>query len=279
MFYMVKSKEEIEISQQVFSARFQMLKNELSVELPRERSEMSLRQRYMLEKERIKAEIGDLEKIRLTLGLSKRRMCQLLLVDPSAWTRWCKSEAPPHVYQALRWLLELRKTNPSAAEVPGRLDRRVDLLQASTQAKLRDLETSLGAVERAVTLVSAMAPAPAAVADESFERSLRATEMRFQLEVAQLKARIEELLAARRPGAKTGSRRRKPVSKKKTQRKAQGKVSAGVRRARPGRKRSVHGGLGRGLGKKGSAPRRSARKAVKRRHRRSKAQRKSAKGS
>lgn len=127
-----------------------------SDESSRELSDLPLRQRYLLEKERIKQEIGDLEQIRHAIGLSKRRMCQLLLVDPSAWTRWTKSEAPPHIYQALRWLLELKKTNPSAADVPGSLDRRVDLLQARTESRLKQVESNLAAVERSVSFASTM---------------------------------------------------------------------------------------------------------------------------
>lgn len=36
-------------------------------------------------------------------------MCQLLLVDPSAWTRWHSAggSPPPHVYRALEWFLVL----------------------------------------------------------------------------------------------------------------------------------------------------------------------------
>ncbi len=54
---------------------------------------------------------GNLEKMRMELGLTRRKLCQLLLVDPSAWTRWTKSEAsvPPHVFRALEWRLELQK--------------------------------------------------------------------------------------------------------------------------------------------------------------------------
>lgn len=63
----------------------------------------------------IKRQIGDLEQIRQKLGLSRRKMCQLLLVDPSAWSRWSKEGAPPHVYRALEWYLLLMKEAPAHA--------------------------------------------------------------------------------------------------------------------------------------------------------------------
>ncbi|MDZ4660791.1 MAG: hypothetical protein SGJ18_04155 [Pseudomonadota bacterium] len=63
----------------------------------------------------IKRLIGDLEQIRQNLGLSQRKICQLLMVDPSAWTRWIKTKggAPPHVYRALQWYLQLIDKHPS----------------------------------------------------------------------------------------------------------------------------------------------------------------------
>ena len=63
----------------------------------------------------IKRQIGELEQIRQNLGLSQRKICQLLMVDPSAWTRWLKTEggAPPHIYRALQWYLQLVDKHPS----------------------------------------------------------------------------------------------------------------------------------------------------------------------
>lgn len=114
---------------------------------------------YLLEREKIKNEIGDLEKIRINLGLSQRRICMLLLVDPSAWTRWNKTEAPPHIYQALRWLLELRKVNPEIT-TPSNIESRVELLQSTTQSKIRNLENSVEILERSLALASTVQPAP-----------------------------------------------------------------------------------------------------------------------
>lgn len=78
------------------------------------RPKSSLRVKYETEVESIKSSSGDLESIRRKLGLSKRKMAQLLLVDPSAWTRWTakKGEAPPHIYRALQWYLLLQDKHP-----------------------------------------------------------------------------------------------------------------------------------------------------------------------
>lgn len=68
----------------------------------------SLQMQYSTEAELIKSKIGDIEQVRQTLGLSRRKMCQLLLVDPSAWTRWTKAgKAPLHIYRSLQWYLAL----------------------------------------------------------------------------------------------------------------------------------------------------------------------------
>jgi hypothetical protein len=65
------------------------------------------------EMDSIKKQIGDLESIRERLGLSARKMTQLLLVDPSAWNRWTtkKTPPPPHIYRALQWYLALQEKN------------------------------------------------------------------------------------------------------------------------------------------------------------------------
>ncbi len=75
----------------------------------------ALRLRYEAEKQVIQQQIGSLETIRQQLGLSRRKICQLLLVDPSAWSRWTRStqEAPPHIYRALHWYLLLQAQEPA----------------------------------------------------------------------------------------------------------------------------------------------------------------------
>ena len=147
---------------------------------------------YLLERERIKQEIGDLDEIREKLGMSQRRACQLLLVDPSAWTRWNKTEAPPHVYQALRWLLELKKVNPEAAG-PVDLTKRIEMIETNTLAKLREFERNLSLVERTVALPSngtALTPRFGEISEV-----LRSQEERFQNKISELERRIEELKA------------------------------------------------------------------------------------
>lgn len=84
----------------------------------RQRSKTSLRLKYEAESAVLRKEIGSLEDVRIKLGLSRRRICQVLMVDPSAWTRWTtgKSDAPPHVYQALRWYLDSKSHGVSKLE-------------------------------------------------------------------------------------------------------------------------------------------------------------------
>ena len=70
---------------------------------------------YASQVQKIKERLGDLEGIRKNLGMSRRQICQILLVNPSAWTRWTRSPqgAPPHFYRALEWLIYIhsKKTN------------------------------------------------------------------------------------------------------------------------------------------------------------------------
>lgn len=80
---------------------------------PRVRS--SLRQKYEAEARVMERRLGSLEDIRAKLGLSQRKIAQLLLVDPSAWTRWTQDEggAPPHVWRALTWYMALQEKFPA----------------------------------------------------------------------------------------------------------------------------------------------------------------------
>lgn len=85
-------------------------------ESSKERVQSSLRMKYSAEVQLITQKWGRLEDIRKTLGLSQRKICQLLLVDPSAWTRWTRNpegdEAPPHIFRALSWYLLLLDKSP-----------------------------------------------------------------------------------------------------------------------------------------------------------------------
>jgi len=72
------------------------------------------RMKYSAEVKLIQNQHGDLEAMRRTLGLSQRKMAQLLLVDPSAWTRWTRPNGnpPPHIFRALSWFLLLQEKAP-----------------------------------------------------------------------------------------------------------------------------------------------------------------------
>lgn len=172
------------------------------------------RHEYLVEKERIKNEIGNLEEIRLKLGLSQRRACQLLLVDPSAWTRWNKTEAPPHIYQALKWLLELRKVNPEAAG-PRNFESRLDYMQTSTQSKIERLEAHIEMLEKTVALSATAAPpkyvSPGPI--EDFSPTLEAIEQKL----SRLELKIE---AAQASLAAPKAKKAKPKPKKRPKKKA-----------------------------------------------------------
>ena len=79
------------------------------------RTKSSQRLRYESETAVLKKKIGGLEEIRHRLGLSQRKISQLLLVDPSAWTRWTRSgdDAPPIIYRALSWYLAVNDKYPA----------------------------------------------------------------------------------------------------------------------------------------------------------------------
>lgn len=64
--------------------------------------------------ELIRSQIGDIEEIRKSLGLSQRKICQLLLIDPSTWSRWAtgKTEPPSYIYRMLQWGLAVMERYP-----------------------------------------------------------------------------------------------------------------------------------------------------------------------
>lgn len=78
------------------------------------RNKSPLRSSYEKEVLRIQEELGGLEEIRRSLSLSQRQLCLLLMVDPSAWSRWVKgvTKAPPHIWRALEWYCLLQKGHP-----------------------------------------------------------------------------------------------------------------------------------------------------------------------
>src|SRR6185312_16950990 len=88
---------------------------ELAVDLKgRAKIKSASRMRYEAEVRFLRQQNGELEQIRQKLGLYRRKIAQLLLVDPSAWTRWTTkgSDAPPHIYQALDWYLSILEKDP-----------------------------------------------------------------------------------------------------------------------------------------------------------------------
>lgn len=182
------------------------------------------REEYLLEAQRIQHEIGTLEEIRAKLGLSQRKVCQLLLVDPSAWTRWLKYGAPPHIYQALKWLLKLSKLDPEAA-APSNLLSRVDYIQQSTQSKFEEIESNLALLERSVSLATTVRPATASA--EIVELKAEILTLKAALEqMAQVKARESNRIrrpAKARKAAQKSARPRKVVAR--TRKKAAKKTS------------------------------------------------------
>lgn len=75
--------------------------------------------RYEFEAEvnRVKSKYGSLDEMRSLLGLSRRQVCRVLLVDPSAWSRWTKSDAPPHVYASLENLIKLFEKGDAGSNI------------------------------------------------------------------------------------------------------------------------------------------------------------------
>ena len=78
------------------------------------RAKTSLRMNYEAQSIVIERQLEGLEGVRSKLGLSQRKMAQLLLVDPSAWTRWNKpgNRAPGIIWRALQWYMILNEKIP-----------------------------------------------------------------------------------------------------------------------------------------------------------------------
>jgi hypothetical protein len=211
-----------------------------------EKPPIKLREKYQREVDQIRHEYGGLEQIRMRLGLSQRRLCLALLVDPSAWTRWLKSDAPPHVYQALRWLLELRQINPSAG-APTDLSKRLDQLHSLTFEKMKELEGAVSMLERAAVITPAsgpvyMAPATNAAQDFQLEQKerLENLELTWFDEIESLKQQLRDLAVgaaklSSKGKTKTKAKTRKRKTKTRVQRRKKAKPSR--TRKRPSGKR------------------------------------------
>ena len=104
---------------------------------------------YQSEVRRIVEKYGNLEEIRSKLNLSRRQICRILLVDPSAWTRWLKKgePAPPHIYRSLELILE-KSLNSDLSTGLSTLDaelgaRRFEKTNLETKRSLKDLISGL----------------------------------------------------------------------------------------------------------------------------------------
>lgn len=133
------------------------------------RLKTSLRLRYEAEARVLRDQMGSLDKIRGDLGLSRRKMCHLLLVDPSTWTRWMRDETkvPPHIFKAMQWYLTLIEKYPllhpqhrvtlPAGERAGSKSREAF---ESLEAQRRELEGRIseleGALQSRVSEISAV---------------------------------------------------------------------------------------------------------------------------
>lgn len=106
--------ESTDLGQKDSHLNYKSLNEDLLKAPQKERVLSSLRIKYEAQIEVIKKQIGDLETVRKTLNLSQRQICQLLLVDPSAWTRWTRpgENPPPHIYRALSWYMLIQEKIP-----------------------------------------------------------------------------------------------------------------------------------------------------------------------
>jgi hypothetical protein len=100
-------------------------------------------------------------------------MAQLLLVDPSAWTRWTQTDqgAPPHVWRALAWYLALQDKYPAldaafwlqgvARSADGdRIAQNADEIRAAKlhtralEVKIQDLSREIAMLQQKVPLTA-----------------------------------------------------------------------------------------------------------------------------
>lgn len=114
------------------------------------RGQTSLRILYEAQAEVIRKQLGGLPKILDDLQLSQRKLAQLLLVDPSALTRWLKSNPPPHVWRALQWYMILNQKIPGltpeyflSARLSSQRFRDVEFTRLKDEFKTQ-LKTQLG---------------------------------------------------------------------------------------------------------------------------------------
>jgi len=109
------------------------------------KSKTALRMLYEAKSNLIRKQLGGLKGVQNKLQLSQRKLAQLLMVDPSTWTRWVKNEdsIPPHIWRSLEWYLALQDQVPglSAQYFIGKstddIEQRFELLQKELKENLR----------------------------------------------------------------------------------------------------------------------------------------------
>ena len=91
----------------------------------------------------------NLEQIRMKLGLSRRQICKLLKVDPSAWTRWMKSAqgAPAHVHQSMDWYMKLVEQAPEQ-HAPQLLAQKFEATNKESEIQISRLKREVEALRR-----------------------------------------------------------------------------------------------------------------------------------
>jgi transcriptional regulator with XRE-family HTH domain len=113
---------------------------------------LELKERYRAETDFLRQKLGSLEQIRRDLGLSQRKMSELLLVDPASWNRWVKQDrAPSYIYKSLQWFLALRDRNPEIASLAW-------LKTHSTERNTLYLEERIEELSRQIELLKRQAP-------------------------------------------------------------------------------------------------------------------------
>lgn len=160
------------------------------------RVKTSNRMNYEAQVEVIRKQLGGLESVRAKLNLSQRKMAQLLMVDPSAWSRWVSEgdSAPPHIYRALQWYMTLQEQVPglNAAYFLQKDTQSLKMeLAKYTEDKLTDLEMTLrtasqGYIQGLQAHLEEMKHRTDAIVHQSSKDVLKLEE-----EVMQLKAEVQ----------------------------------------------------------------------------------------
>jgi transcriptional regulator with XRE-family HTH domain len=107
-------------------------------------SRSTQRQRFEAEISEIKKRFGGLDDMRKVLGLSRRQICQALMVDPSAWTRWTSNDeaAPAHVYKTLALIMEQNLRDPKT-QTPATTSTKAQGQVSEVENSIDDLRSEL----------------------------------------------------------------------------------------------------------------------------------------